>query len=408
MCIVLLTTAHPRYALIVVDNRDEFILRPTSRPHWWTTLASRQPSRAPTPKPTSRVEATATNGGADGEAGGDADVQHILSSRDLQRAEHGTWLGITRSGHFAVLTNYRETDTNDANHPIHGTRSRGGMVTAWLGSPKDESVADFVSRMMADHGCKGVGGFSLICGKLRKRRLAATNGGAGHNGEKATLEPLAILSNRNDDPSQVPWIGGRRGEVYGLSNTSYDDPATWPKLESGKRLLRETIAEAVEKDLDEAELRDRLFSILDQDTLPIPPGASFDECIAILKHSIFIPPIGDAEHKAAMANATATTTAVAAPPNGQVAGERGELNEQQEEHASAAMEEVAGEERPDEQPMGFMTGMYGTQRQTVVLVDWDGNVTYTERALWDANGNAIERGKGDMTFHFKIEGWEGP
>ena len=56
--------------------------------------------------------------------------------------------------------------------------------------------------------------------------------------------------------------------------------------------------------------------------------------------------------------------------------------------------------------MGFATGMYGTQRQTVILVGWDGNVTYTERALWDPNGNAIERGQGDMTFRFGVEGWD--
>ena len=52
---------------------------------------------------------------------------------------------------------------------------------------------------------------------------------------------------------------------------------------------------------------------------------------------------------------------------------------------------------------GFQTGMYGTQRQTVLLVHWDGNVTYYERALWDGNGNPIERGRGDVVFRFKIE-----
>merc|ERR1711964_851095 len=146
MCIVLATTAHPSYALIVLDNRDEFILRPTSRPHWWTS-----------------------------------NHQEILSARDLQRAEQGTWLGITKTGNFAVLTNYRETDANDAAHPIQGTRSRGGMVTAWLTAAVDESTPEFVQRMMAGDGVKGVGGFSLLCGKLRKRN-------------EHELEPLAIIS----------------------------------------------------------------------------------------------------------------------------------------------------------------------------------------------------------------------
>ena len=382
MCIVLLTTAHPSYALIVIDNRDEFILRPTSRPHWWTAIASRQPSRTSTPIP--QQAASTTNGDSNGLAPGPngEEVQHILSSRDLQRSEKGTWLGITKSGHFAVLTNYRETNTNDASHPVHGTRSRGGMVTAWLSSSSEDSVKDFVANMLADGGCKNVGGFSLICGKLRKKRQSSKVGKDGNN----NLEPLAILSNRSDTADEVPWVAKERGEVYGLSNTSFDDPATWPKVEAGKRMLTEVIAEAAQKNLDEEQLRSRLFSILDQDTLPISPDMSFEEYIALLKQSIFIPAIGDEEHRLAMEKATAQGI-----PNPQW---------------NDAMQEVRGEERPDEQTTGFGTGMYGTQRQTVLLVDWDGNVTYTERALWDSNGNPVKRGKGDMTFKFKIEGWD--
>jgi len=45
MCIAIATTAHPDYALIVADNRDEFISRPTSQPHWWT------PPPPPPPEP---------------------------------------------------------------------------------------------------------------------------------------------------------------------------------------------------------------------------------------------------------------------------------------------------------------------------------------------------------------------
>ncbi|KAI5794405.1 hypothetical protein DFH27DRAFT_134977 [Peziza echinospora] len=37
-----------------------------------------------------------------------SDSCHIFSGRDLARPERGTWLGITRQGRIAVLTNYRE------------------------------------------------------------------------------------------------------------------------------------------------------------------------------------------------------------------------------------------------------------------------------------------------------------
>ncbi|KLU82645.1 hypothetical protein MAPG_01716 [Magnaporthiopsis poae ATCC 64411] len=42
---------------------------------------------------------------------------------------------------------------------------------------------------------------------------------------------------------------------------------------------------------------------------------------------------------------------------------------------------------------------------TVILIDWDGNVRYTERSLWDEYGNPVERGQGDVTFRFHIDEW---
>ncbi|KAM0277640.1 hypothetical protein ACHAQH_005668 [Verticillium albo-atrum] len=345
MCIVLLTTAHPSYALIVIDNRDEFILRPTSRPHWWS-----HPSG---PK--------------------------VLSPRDLQRAEKGTWLGFTSTGSFAVLTNYREDGPPDAEHPIHAQRSRGGMVTAWLGADPAEPTAETVQKLVADGGVRGVGGFSMVAGKLRRKK-----------GEERALEGIAIVSNRCGHVHDVPWIGEERGEVYGLSNTSYHDPETWPKVAEGKRLVKEAVEEAVAKGLDEEALAEKLFGVLDTDTLPPPrPGQGFAEYIPQLKHSIFIPSIGDEHHQEAMVEAT----------------KKGK-GEWDTDDKKAAEQLQRPEATPGANGIGFDTGMYGTQRQSVILVDWDGNVVFRERALWDSNGNPIAKGEGDIIFKYKIEGWE--
>lgn len=334
MCIVLVTTAHPSYSIIILDNRDEFILRPTSRPHWWSSHH-----------------------------------QKILSARDLQRAEQGTWLGITKTGNFAVLTNYRETDTHDKDHPIQGTRSRGGMVTAWLTSPEDESTEHFVHRLLEGEGVKGVGGFSLLCGKLRREKTTGNE-----------LEPLAIISNRAGSPDDVPWIAEKRGEAYGLSNTHYDDPDTWPKIKMGKEKVLEVVGEAVEKGLGEEDLVNKLYGVLDIDTLPRQEGEDFEEYIYQLRKSIFIPSIGSADPPKPIPKAEAIIE---------------------------ADKELEAEERPEVQQGPVMTGIYGTQRQTIILVDWEGNVTFRERSLWDENGEPIERGKGDMKFEFRIEGWNG-
>jgi uncharacterized protein with NRDE domain len=369
MCIVLLTTAHPSYALILIDNRDEYVLRPTSRPHWWT-------QDPPPPE--------STDTGPAGEAPS-SPPQQILSSRDLQRPERGTWLGITRAGHVAVLTNYR-----DPGELVVSPRSRGAMVTAWLGAPRAQPTANFVEGMLAGDGVRGVGGFSLICGKLRRRR-----GGAGSGGGDGGIAPLAVLSNRAEHPDHIPWIAGGRDGCYGLSNAAFDGPE-WPKVELGKRALAEAVRAAVRAGYGEEELVEALFGVLRQDTLPRAGGESLAELIPKLRETVFVPLIGDAAHLAAMAEAARADGSVVPDAVVEVDG---------------ASRELAGEERPDAQAggagsHGFETGMYGTQRQTVVLVDLDGNVTYVERALWDAQGRPIAKGPGDEKFRFKIEGWD--
>lgn len=348
MCIVLATTAHPCYALIILDNRDEFILRPTSRPHWWKSHH-----------------------------------QEILSARDLQRAEQGTWLGITRTGNFAVLTNYRETDMNDAEHPVQGTRSRGGIVTAWLTASNEESTKQFAQRLLGGEGVKGVGGFSLLCGKLRKRTDFCED-----------IEPMAIISNRAGTVDEVPWVAGKRGEVYGLSNTSYDDPIAWPKVEMGKEKLLDVVTQAADENMSERKLVDKLYAVLDIDTLPKQDGEDFEKYIFQLRKSIFIPSIGQATAPQDMPKADQIATAIPLT-NG---------------HAVSASEiesELKAEERPDPETSSGMTGIYGTQRQTIILVDWEGHVKFLERSLWDEHGNAVERGTGDMEFDFQIQGWNG-
>ncbi|KAI1472987.1 DUF833-domain-containing protein [Daldinia caldariorum] len=338
MCIVLITTAHPKYALIALDNRDEYILRPTSRPHWWT----HQPSG-----------------------------EEILSSRDLYRKERGTWLGVTKSGRFAVLTNYRESseDDPDPDHAIAGVRSRGTIVNAWLGAPSGLGLEDFVSTMLEDRATKGVGGFSLVCGDLKQRT------------EKG-IKPLAIISNRWDHVGEVPWIGGERAQTYGLSNAVYVEPAQWEKIKIGKELTKEAIQEAIEKDMDEETLTERLFAVLDHDTLPLEPNMSFQEYMNALRKSVFIRSFAGDQGWKEMADAA---------------------NEGRAKAAFDEIEDISESEEHKDAHSYFMKGAYGTQRQTILLLDWEGNITYKERALYDSHGNPIERGKGDETFKFKIE-----
>lgn len=87
--------------LLLVANRDEFYARPTTALHWWE----------------------------------DAD---ILAGRDLQAG--GTWLGVSRSGRLAALTNHRDPTQQRADAP-----SRGELVSAFLRS--DLSAEAYLSEL---------------------------------------------------------------------------------------------------------------------------------------------------------------------------------------------------------------------------------------------------------------------
>ncbi|KAK8147706.1 hypothetical protein G3M48_001176 [Beauveria asiatica] len=336
MCIAILSTAHPDYSLIILDNRDEFILRPTSRPHWW---------------------AHPTSG------------QQVLSSRDLQRAEQGTWLAVNKAGDFAVLTNYQEIV--DEPTAISTSRSRGGMPSLWVGGDANESLTERVHQLVKDGGVKGVGGFSMICGRLRKNP-----------------ENISIISNRADHVDDVPIVDGERGRTWGLSNTTHTNPEKWPKVSAGEQLVGEAIQNAIAKDQSETDFVESLFNVLNRDTLPVAEEeeGTVQDSMKRFRHSIFIPPVGTTQQKAEFAESAAK-------------GRIGWVDDADTSNGAAS-------HAPANPVGGYSSGMYGTQRQTVILVDLEGNVKYIERALFDPNGNAIERGAADVIVKFTVDGWD--
>jgi uncharacterized protein with NRDE domain len=157
MCLaVVALDAHPHYTVIVAANRDEFHARPTQPAHWW-----------------------ADDAGA-----------AVLAGRDLEHG--GTWLGLSRAGRWAFVTNVREPGRHDPRAP-----SRGALVPAVLRAapPVVPSVESVVARAGA---CNG---FNLLAGE----------------GVEA-----AFGSNRRSLPHSL------EAGLHGISNAHLDDP--WPKV----------------------------------------------------------------------------------------------------------------------------------------------------------------------------------
>jgi uncharacterized protein with NRDE domain len=205
MCVILLSfKTHPVYRLVVAANRDEFPSRPAAPADFWP-----------------------------------ADAE-ILGGRDLEAG--GTWLGVSRHGRLAAVTNYREPD---AGVPA-GAPSRGDLVARFLKA--EESTAAYVSSLRTEADLYA--GFSLIV---------------------SDASALAFLSNREPGPRFLA------PGIYGLSNHLLD--TAWPKVARGKERLASAPGSG-------EELAEELFAILSdrstarEDELP-RTGLSVEEEIAL-------------------------------------------------------------------------------------------------------------------------------
>lgn len=183
---------HPIYKLIVAANRDEFYKRPTIPAQFWED------------KPT------------------------ILAGRDLLQG--GTWLGITKSGRFAALTNFR-----DLSEQPKDFRSRGEIITDYLDSDVPAPVfLESLQRKRDEYA-----GFNLLVG---------------------TPAALFYYSNSLNEIKKI------QPGTHGLSNAFLDTP--WPKVENGKAGIQDQVRH------QQAIQPDDLFDILSfaepfpEDTLP--------------------------------------------------------------------------------------------------------------------------------------------
>jgi uncharacterized protein with NRDE domain len=151
---------HPVYKLIVLANRDEFYERPTAAAGFWK------------------------------------DYPGILAGRDL--VHMGTWLGVTRDGRFAALTNYR--DPNEAK----GRFSRGDIVRDFLAN--SEAPVEFIQTLAKNKG--KYGGYNVVLGDGNQ---------------------LFHYNNILDEMNEVPT------GTHSLSNHTLNTP--WPKVAKGKKQL---------------------------------------------------------------------------------------------------------------------------------------------------------------------------
>lgn len=181
MCLIVFAyQAHAHYNLVVAANRDEFYRRPTAPAAFWP------------------------------------ECPDLLAGRDLQ--EGGAWLGVTLTGRFAALTNYRDPAAHR-----DGARSRGELVRGFL--------------------CGGATPREYLAG-IGEKRLE-------YNGFNLLVS----------DGNELLYYASRTGEaravtpgVHALSNHLLDTP--WPKAVKASAELSAALA------VDDPDLPGRLFALL--------------------------------------------------------------------------------------------------------------------------------------------------
>ncbi|MEH7176966.1 NRDE family protein [Neobacillus vireti] len=186
MCLILFAyKVNPKYKLMVAANRDEFYLRPTTPAHFWE------------------------------------DAPEILAGRDLEKM--GTWMGVTRSGRFAALTNYR-----DPNEVTEGKRSRGELVANALQFKGD--IKDYMQGLAGENDWYP--GYNLLAG----------------DGDE-----LFYYSNVGRELKKLT------PGIYGVSNHLLN--TDWPKVQSGKDGLSTILSN------DNEDLLEPLFTLLQKSEL---------------------------------------------------------------------------------------------------------------------------------------------
>jgi len=177
MCLIVFAwQVIPGVPLVAAGNRDEFFSRPTASAAWWN------------------------------------DHPQVYAGRDLQ--DGGTWMGISREGRFAAITNVRDPSTKRTDAP-----SRGALVADFLAA--DSTPEAYIDALQA-HASE-YNGFNLLVGDK----------------DKLVWYTNAATQDERNGKLLAPGI-------YGLSNGSLDSP--WPKVVRTKAQFSSLICQGAPED----------------------------------------------------------------------------------------------------------------------------------------------------------------
>lgn len=194
MCLILFAwKSHPDYPLVVAANRDEFYERDTEQMHWWV------------------------------------DHPHVLAGKDKADVlgTPGTWLGFSKTGRFAALTNVRAPSEKNPD-----ARTRGEIASMYLtGKDRPNEFIQSKAKSFQQYN-----GFNLLMADLSDPVNAQMHWVSNRLMMGQNIRPRKIFPEQSLTPG-----------VYGLSNAMLDTP--WPKVNHRIAAFAQTLA------MDSGELK---------------------------------------------------------------------------------------------------------------------------------------------------------
>lgn len=231
MCILLGTTAHPRYSLILISNRDEFYERETHP----TCVHS-----------------------------DDFIVSPFDMSITTKGRNFGTWCGVNKDGKVAVILNLRiASSVNPKN--VECPQSRGIVPMKFL-AEKDVNFNDWDSYEKFLHHYPGIektGNFNLFYGDCSK-------------GEYKLISSLSETTDgfQNDDGYMV------------VSNDLISSKKKWGKISLAKNLLQNLVESSVDDTKD--SILDKCFELASHSTCSEKIVVKRE---SVTNETIYVPPL---------------------------------------------------------------------------------------------------------------------
>lgn len=314
MCVGFWSLEHPDYALILCGNRDEFLARPTA------------------PAAFHSFERDGLDDVTEGS---------VLSGRDLRAG--GSWLGVSRSGRVAFLTNITEAVGQY-------TSSRGELVSSFLlpHAGSEQNIHEHLDHLIAEN--RSYAGFNLLL-LSSKTGFAEKDDRPGKGTSQLSYEGAYVTNHGGGGDIFGRTFTETERHFGGLSNGIDGNGAeSWPKVVEGITMFDQIVRSTASTEMGaDSELVERLFNLLTWQGKQ-PPRDRSD-----LKNVIHVEPISV----------------------------KGPLSDE----------------------LSPNVNLYGTRLSTVILIRRDGEVLFIERDIWmlSHEGEAIKSdAKSQRVFRFRV------